>query len=79
MRIIKKNKKILTIILTMICILSCMNISTSYANIVENFNFKKLFLAILIITYNNEKGVFQNNFLQYFETLFLINLNISSL
>ena len=79
MRIIKKNKKILTIILTMICILSCMNISTSYANIVENFNFKKLLLAILIITYNNEKGVFQNNFLQYFETLFLINLNISSL
>ena len=56
-----------------------MNISTSYANIVENFNFKKLLLAILIITYNNEKGVFQNNFLQYFETLFLINLNISSL
>ena len=42
MRIIKKNKKILTIILTMICILSCMNISTSYANIVENFNFKNI-------------------------------------
>ena len=26
----------------MICILSCMNISTSYANIVENFNFKNI-------------------------------------
>ena len=42
MRIIKKNKKILTIILTMICILSCMNISTSYASMVENYNFKNI-------------------------------------
>ena len=78
MKIIKFNKE-LKKILTMVCIISFISIITSYANIIENFNFKKLLLAILIITYNNEKGVFQNNFLQYFETLFLINLNISSL
>ena len=55
------------------------DLARNYRFQIENFNFKKLLLAILIITYNNEKGVFQNNFLQYFETLFLINLNISSL
>lgn len=41
MKIIKRNKK-LKKILTIICILSCMNISTSYANISENFNFKNI-------------------------------------
>ena len=41
MKIIKFNKK-LKKILTMVCIISFMNISTSYANIIENFNFKNI-------------------------------------
>ena len=41
MQIIKINKK-LKKILTMVCIISFMNISTSYANIIENFNFKNI-------------------------------------
>ena len=41
MRIIKFNKK-LKKILTIVCIISFMNISTSYANIIENFNFKNI-------------------------------------
>ena len=35
------NKKI-KIILIVICILSCINVSTSYASVVENFNFKNI-------------------------------------
>ena len=41
MRIIKFNKK-LKKILTMVCIISFISISTSYANIIENFNFKNI-------------------------------------
>ena len=41
MQIIKINKK-LKKILTIVCIISFMNISTSYANIIENFNFKNI-------------------------------------
>ena len=41
MKIIKFNKK-LKKILTMVCIISFMSISTSYANIIENFNFKNI-------------------------------------
>ena len=41
MKIIKFNKK-LKKILTIVCIISFMNISTSYANIIENFNFKNI-------------------------------------
>ena len=29
-------------VLAMVCILSCMNISTSYASMVENYNFKNI-------------------------------------
>ena len=29
-------------VLAMACILSCMNISTSYASMVENYNFKNI-------------------------------------
>ena len=41
MKIIKFNKK-LKKILTMVCIISFISISTSYANIIENFNFKNI-------------------------------------
>ena len=41
MKTIKINKK-LKKILIIVCILFCVNISTSYANIVENFNFKNI-------------------------------------
>ena len=41
MRIMKRNKK-LKKILTMVCILSCINISTSYASINKNYNFKNI-------------------------------------
>lgn len=41
MRIMKRNKK-LKKILTMACILSCINISTSYASINKNYNFKNI-------------------------------------
>ncbi len=37
----KSNKK-LKQMLAMVCILFCMNISTSYANIIENYNFKNI-------------------------------------
>ncbi|MBQ3420121.1 MAG: histidine kinase, partial [Romboutsia sp.] len=36
-----KNRHIKKV-LAMVCILSCINTSTSYANIVENYNFKNL-------------------------------------
>ena len=29
-------------VLAMVCILSCINVSTSYANMVENYNFKNI-------------------------------------
>ena len=41
MKIIKFNKE-LKKILTMVCIISFISISTSYANIIENFNFKNI-------------------------------------
>ena len=41
MQIIKINKK-LKIILTIVCIISYMSISTSYASMIENFNFKNI-------------------------------------
>lgn len=41
MKIIKINKK-LKIILTIVCIISYMGISTSYASMIENFNFKNI-------------------------------------
>ncbi|MBQ3422428.1 MAG: histidine kinase [Romboutsia sp.] len=41
MNIIKRNKK-LKKILTIACMISCMNISTSYAHISESFNFKNI-------------------------------------
>ena len=41
MKIIKFNKE-LKKILTMVCIISFISIITSYANIIENFNFKNI-------------------------------------
>ena len=41
MKIIKFNKE-LKKILTMVCIISFISISTSYVNIIENFNFKNI-------------------------------------
>ena len=41
MQIIKINKKP-KIILTIVCIISYMSISTSYASMIENFNFKNI-------------------------------------
>ena len=38
----KKINKKLKKILFMICMLSCINVSTSYASVVENFNFKNI-------------------------------------
>ena len=41
MKIMKRSKK-LKKILSMVCIISCMNINTSYANVNKNFNFKNI-------------------------------------
>ena len=57
MKIIKFNKK-LKKILTMVCIISFISISTSYANIIENFNFKN-------ITIEDGLSQFQNHISRY--------------
>jgi len=41
MRIIKNNKKLKKLLIT-VCIFSCLNISTSYANIIDNIKFKNI-------------------------------------
>ena len=66
MQIIKINKK-LKIILTIVCIISYMSISTSYASMIENFNFKNITIedglsqSTIKTIYQDSKGYMDRN------------------